>query len=263
MNKKRNMDGTTILKGVFMKILTGIGMILVGILFPAFWISKRKTPLKPFLVGALLWIICVAAKFAVAIPFNQKFFQTLLIHLPPVPAQLIYYTYVGLLTGIFECGLLYIIIKQTSLRFYNFDSAVAFGIGFGSVEAIAVGLKSFMTAIITGNITFAGSFVPYLYVPAPIVERFFTVFGHLFCALLIFYAIKSGRMVYFFISLLFKTFNDALAAWFIYTFMISLSNIWGAELIVALFGTIGFYGCRYLSKKYDATNNSQPAALSP
>lgn len=236
-----------------MKLIAGIGMILVGVLFPAFWIFKRKAPLRPFLVGALLWIICVAAKFAVAIPLNRKFFQTLLIHLPPVPAQFIYYTYVGLLTGIFECGLLYIIIKQTSLRFYSFDKAVTVGIGFGSFEAIAVGFRSSVVAIITGNITFAGSFAPYLYIPAPIVERFFTVFGHLFCSFLIFYAIQNRQASYFFISFLFKTFVDGSAGWFIYNVVPSLSNVWLAEFVIALSGAIAFLGYKYLSKRYFET----------
>lgn len=245
-----------------MKLIAGIGMILVGVLFPAFWIFKRKAPLRPFLVGALLWIISVAAKFAVAIPLNRKFFQTLLIHLPAVPAQFIYYTYVGLLTGIFECGLLYIIIKQTSLRFYSLDNAIAFGIGFGSFEAIAVGLQSSVVAITTGNITFAGSFAPYLYIPAPIVGRFFAVFGHLFCSLSIFYAIRSRQVSYFLIAFLFKTLIDGAAGWFVYNVTPSLSNVWLAELVVALSGAIAFLGYKYLSKRYFETLDPQIITVS-
>lgn len=244
-----------------MKLIAGIGMILVGVLFPTFWISKIKTPLRPFLIGGLLWVICVGMKFAVAIPFNQRLLQTLLIHLHPLRAQIIYYTYLGLLTGIFECGLLYVIIRQTSLRFYDLNSAVAFGIGFGSIEAIAVGVKFSISAIITGNMTFPSNFILLLYIPAPIVERFFTVFGQLFCSLLIFYAIRNRQASYFFISFLFKTLVDGSAGWFVYNVAPSLSNVWLAELVIAFFGTLSFFGYKYLRKKYNTAPDLQVAAI--
>jgi len=53
-------------------IASGLGMIVVGFFFIIYWKVKTKINYLPFLLGALVWIICVALKFAWAMPINKS-----------------------------------------------------------------------------------------------------------------------------------------------------------------------------------------------
>jgi len=44
-------------------IASGLGMIVVGFSFIIYWKIKTKINYSPFLLGALVWIICVANRY--------------------------------------------------------------------------------------------------------------------------------------------------------------------------------------------------------
>lgn len=241
-----------------MVLISGLGMIFVGAAFIASWARLTKVPLLPFLWGALLWVISVTLKFAVAIPVNQRLLKLLLISLHPMLATLIFSTYVGLLTGIFECAFIYFVVKLTSLREYNFDHAIAFGVGFGSIEAILLGLISLIKMLFAGHLAQG---VPLAGIPIPIVERFFTILVHVFCSVLIFYSIRSRKLSYFLLSFITKTALDGFAGWFHLSYKFSLTNLWIAEVVAAIFGILSLYGAYRLRNKYVSTDNSESAAV--
>jgi uncharacterized membrane protein YhfC len=235
-----------------MELISGIGMVLVGFAFVTYWNRKRRVPFKPFLFGALLWVIGVSLKFAVAIPVNHRFLKLLLLSLHSIEAQIIYYTYVGLLTGVFECAFCYLVIKYSKLRDYNFDNAIAFGIGFGSTEAILIGFYSLIQVLLSG-VSAQSSLL--LSIPVPIIERISTLFVHIFCSVLIFYSIRNRQISYFLLSFFIKTFFDGLAGWFNIAFIHSLSNIWIVEALTAIVGILSLSGLYWMRNKYMSTNN--------
>ncbi|MCD6472702.1 YhfC family intramembrane metalloprotease [Candidatus Aerophobetes bacterium] len=240
-------------------IASGLGMIIVGFLFIIYWRTKTKVNYLPFLSGALVWIVSVALKFAWAIPINKRLLNLLLSVLGNSFGNLIFWIYVGLLTGIFECGITYLFIKYSKMRKYNYNQAVSFGIGFGSVEAILLGVVSLYSVLVAilrpdllpGNVLQAMRPQNLLVIPAPIVERLFTIVMHTFSSVLIFCSIKNKVFSLFWLSFVYKTVIDAIAAWGNLSFNINiLSHLWIIELIVIIYGVTGFYGIKRIKSRY-------------
>ena len=164
-----------------------------------------------------------------------------------------------MLTGIFECGITYLFIKYSKMRKYNYNQAVSFGIGFGSVEAILLGVVSLYSVLVAilrpdllpGNVLQAMRPQNLLVIPAPIVERLFTIVMHTFSSVLIFCSIKNKVFSLFWLSFVYKTVIDAIAAWGNLSFNINiLSHLWIIELIVIIYGVTGFYGIKRIKSRY-------------
>lgn len=240
-----------------MALISGFGMILVGVGFVFYWIRAARVPLLPFLWGALLWVITVAIKFAVAIPFNRPLLKYFILALHPVTGGIAFSVYVGLLTGIFECGLCYLVIRLTFMREYDFNHAIAFGIGFGAIEAILLGLVALIKVLVPGH---PAGVVPLVSISIPIVERFFTILVHVFSAVLIFYSIRYRKFSYFLLSFFTKTAMDGFAGWFSLNFKFTPANLWMAEGVVTVFGIFSFIGSIWIKKKYPADAGPKPEA---
>ena len=240
-------------------ITSGLGMIIIGFLFIIYWKTKTKVKYVPFLLGALVWIVSVALKFAWAIPINKRLLNSLLSVLGSNLGNLMFWIYVGLLTGIFECGITYLFIRYSKLRRYDYNQAVSFGIGFGSIEAILLGVVSLCSVIVAilkpnllpPNVLSSMKSQNLLVIPAPIIERLFIIPIHIFSSILIFYSIKNKMLFLFWLSFVYKTVIDAIAAWGQLSFNIStVSHLWILELIVIIYGIIGFYGIKWIKNRY-------------
>ena len=247
-------------------LLGGIGMIVVAIAFVAY-AAIRRLGWAYLGLGALMWIVAVAVKFALAIPFNSTIYRALNDTLPGGFGIGLFDLYVGLLTGITEVGIVWLVLRYTRLGKVGWARALAFGIGFGTVEAFLLGLGSSATAL---TALLAPQLIPsealsqlavmndVLYGIAPIVERFFTVWVHIFCNALIFLAVARRQSRWFWLAFWFKSLIDAVAA-FAQTagVLATIEGIWAIEAVVILCGILGWLGVRWLKPRYDVS--SQPA----
>ncbi len=228
---------------ILQKIISGSGMILAGILFLFIFKIRKSIAFKYILYGGIVWAGTIALKFTCALLLNKHIYGFLYSALPAKVADPLFWVYVGLLTGIFECGGIYLVIKLTKLKNISKWESYAFGYGFGSTEAILIGLAQLLSiiAIFTGQIPVMQ--IDWLVIPAPIVERVMAIFLHLFTTLLIIYGIKENKPSLFWISLLYKSLVDAIAAWAQLSFGItSTSHIWlveGIFFIVTSFSIVG------------------------
>ncbi len=88
---------------------------------------------------------------------------------------------------------------------------------------------------------------------APIVERIATIFCHILANTLLFYALVTGRIRWVWVSFLYKTLLDSVAA-FAQTWGVgSLAHIWTIEAIIIVFGIIGWWGTRAIRQRYNDT----------
>jgi len=235
-------------------LLPGIGMIVVGIAFIIYWrLSKKVSPI-PFLLGAAAWFVAVALKLGFAVLMNQRIQHLLNIRLRPPVAGPLFWLYVGLLTGIFECGLLLALWRY--FRRYDFNTAVAFGIGFGAIEAVLLGLGSLIVTAVAIAEPAAlprkimdSLAVSAWVIPAPIIERIVAVFAHIFACVLIVRSAQRKQIRYFWTAFVYKSLIDATAAWAQLSFKVNTtSHIWAVEGIVFIFGVVGFGGLIWLSR---------------
>ncbi len=128
-------------------LLSGLGMILVGIGFIGYGLMREASG-RYLLWGALAWVGSIALKFAWAIPFNGPIYQALTQTLGQTAGQLLFYLYVGALTGIFEVLLVWLLLRYTRLGQAIWSDALGFGLAFGAVEAILLGLSSFTNVLL-------------------------------------------------------------------------------------------------------------------
>ena len=242
-------------------LLGGTGMVLVALGF-VLYAAVRRLGWGYLGLGALAWIITVVVKFLWALPVNPRLYPALTQALPgPVGAGL-FDLYVGLLTGFTEVALVWLVMRYTRLGRVPWQRALAFGIGFGAIEALLLGLGSLATAL---AVLLAPQAIPaqalaqlavmnnILYGIAPIVERFFTVWVHIFCNVLIFFSIAKMQVRWFWLSFWFKSMLDAVAGFAQISGVISsVEGIWAIETIVVLFGIVGWLGVRWLAQRYPA-----------
>ncbi|HEC95793.1 MAG TPA: YhfC family intramembrane metalloprotease, partial [Euryarchaeota archaeon] len=84
----------------------------------------------------------------------------------------------------------------------KFREAIAFGIGFGGSEAIFLGILSFLNVL---NLIFTNSYEDPSILFAPIIERLFVLFSHIFSCVLVIYSVKTKKIRYFLYSIIYKS----------------------------------------------------------
>lgn len=239
-------------------LLPGLGMTLVGLAFMAYaWV--KRLGFRYLLFGAAAWAVAVALKLAWAVTENAGIYDALKGTLGETAGSWIFYVYVGLLTGIFEVALLWVFLSRTRFGRMPWPQALSFAIGFGSIEALLVGLSSLLpaaSALLTPSALAPSTLVQLaraanpLFGLAPIVERAATTFLHVFACLLIFYAINAGQKRWVWIAILYKTANDSVAAFAQFWGVDTLTHLWTIEAVIILFGLMGVWGVRWLANGY-------------
>jgi uncharacterized membrane protein YhfC len=195
-------------------LVGGIGMIAVALGFFGYALTRRLG--AGYLgLGALAWFVTVAVKFAIAIPANGWLFKKT--HLLADPwGNAVFDTYVGLLTGITEVGLVWIVLRYTQFGRARWPRVLAFGIGFGAIEALLLGVASLAAAIVAIKMP---EKLPkevldqllqsdHLWVQlAPISERIFACLGHLGTNVMIFYAVSRRAPRWFWFAFLYRRYD--------------------------------------------------------
>ncbi len=247
-------------------------MIAVAVGY-AIYACRRGLGWRYLGLGALAWVVTVALKFAWAIPVNTPVYQWLYQVLPETLAGISFYVYVGLLTGVFEVGVVWLVMRYTRLGRVTWEQALAFGIGFGSVEALLLGfggLGAALAALISpAQLPLGPAELAQMndvwYQLAPIAERFFAVLVHVLSNALIFYAVATRKPGWFWLAFLYKSGIDAVAAGAQLLGWTGMPWLWAVEGVVALWGVAGWLGTRQVARCYpwDLPENGALEVMEP
>lgn len=251
-------------------LLPGVGMILVALAFVAYALFRRFG-WRYLGWGALAWVVTVALKFAWAIPVNRYVYAGLTSALPGALGSGLFYLYVGSLTGVFEVALLWLILRRVRLGRATWSQALAFGLGFGAVEALLLGATSLAGALVG---LLAPSLVPAaleslaalnnpLFGLAPVVERLAVVLLHAWTNTLLFYAVLRRESRWFWLAFAVKTLLDTVAAFAQSWGLDQLGRLWAIEGIIVLFGLLSWWGLRWLAPRYAAAETPPPESVPP
>jgi uncharacterized membrane protein YhfC len=241
-------------------LIQGTGMVLVALGFILFALVRRLG-IGYLALGALAWVITVASKFAIAIQLNPIVLSRLAESgLPVFVSGPLSWIYIGILTGITEILITYLVLKYTRLGKVNWERALSFGIGFGAVEALLLGIGPLLSVIAA---LFFPTSLPVealnslallnnpLYGLAGVWERFFTILIHIFSNALIFYAVLRREPKWFWLAFVYKSSLDAVAGYAqLSGDLTALGFIWTIEAIVAVMGILGLVGTRWIGKRY-------------
>ena len=251
-------------------LVSASAMTLVGLLF--FFVPKYRlaSGWAPLLFGALAWGAAVALKFAWAIPVNPHVYAALVATLGDGLGLPLVWIYVGLLTGVFECGLIYLAVRFiTRFRAYSDREGLAFGFGFGAIEALLLGLAVLVPTLMAllapeslpeaARAQFAA--MTWAIAPAPTLERIATIFVHAFTTWLIFYAVAANRPRFFWAAFVFKSALDTVAAWAQISYGVNTpEHLWTVEALIMLFGLASVWGLVALGRKWAALPGDGHAA---
>lgn len=239
-----------------MLLFSGVGMVSVGLLAMIWW--APRTRFRFFLIGGLLWAAAIAVKTVMDLTVTPAFSSYVSAALgQTLPASVALGLYVGLRTGLLESGFPYVAALWTRLKQAAWRDVFAIAIGFGAFEALLLGAQSFLNiaAIILDPSVLdslpAGqrelvakqlSYGPWI-VPAPILERAFTLVAHMLATVLAIYAAKAGKPSFLAASVLYKTaldgpiplFNPLVAE----GGLVGLYLVEGYVGVLALVGTLG------------------------
>lgn len=252
-------------------LVGGIGMILVAVGFVVY-AALKHLGWKYLGLGALAWLVTVIVKLVWALALNSQVYSVMTTAMPGALGNGVFDLYVGLLTGFTEVAIVWLVMRYTRLGKVTWDRALAFGIGFGTIEALLLGLGSFLTMLTAllmpqaipadalkqlaaaNNILISG---------APIVERFFTVWVHIFCSVLIFFAVSQSQARWFWLAFFFKSLLDAVAA-FAQTASVlaTVEGIWAIEAIVIVCGILGWLGTNWVKSRYAESSSVAKPTMS-
>ena len=237
-----------------LSLLPGIGMMALAWIAVLYWRQRSKVASTLFLWGALAWITGVVLKSAASIP-TPAIANGVRAVLSRYFSEPILWLHSGLLTGIFECGITLAFAWTRRIRMVDWGGAVAFGLGFGAIEAFLLGMVSFLTALLTILIpdrlpsellgSAASGAVSPLVIPVPIVERATFILLHAFSCVLILYAARTKVWKWFWISFFYKTVVDGIAGFINITYGVqnlTILTLWAVEIILLPFGLVGLWG---------------------
>ncbi len=241
-------------------IISATAMLAVAVAAIAIARWRLGPVWRALLVGAALWVLTVGLKFAWAIPVNPPVYHALHAALGPLAGDVVAALYVGLLTGVFECGVLYALARAVpALNRTSSDQALALGTGFGAIEALVIGLSALAAPLL---LTIWPDLLPpeqarlvpeigWASVPIASVERALTILIHIFTVYAVVYAAKAGEMRWFWHAFWLKSGLDAVAAWA--QFRLDLADpaqVWPVEAIISLFAAASVYGTMRLRKRW-------------
>ena len=200
----------------YLYFLPFAGMIAVGVIAIVYWHLKTRVRLQYYVYGGVLWAVAIGIKIAMDYTITRPLNNGLLSVLPFLAVLFLMSLYLGLRTGIFENVITYLGVKYAGQSSINFNQAIALGIGFGSTEAILLGiyyaydtymqLQLLDTLTLLPPLTISQDWL--IGVLTPACERLFTLFCHVFTTVLVVYSVKLKDLRWLGVAAVFKTLLD-------------------------------------------------------
>jgi len=246
----------------WIRCVPGLLAASVGVAAAVGWQRRARAPLSAQAIGGAAWAVSVALKFAWAVPTNGAVHHALLGLLGSRIAEPLYWSYIGLLTGVFEVGATLAVVRGSRLRRAERAEALAFGVGFGAAEAVVVGLVGVVPAALMvlapgllphqAQEALAHAFggpVGFASVVFPPLERASALVIHVVTCALVIHGFRVGRpWAWFGVAFAYKSAVDAVAAWAILSFGVTHSNakLAGFEVGLAVFAIASAWALRYV-----------------
>jgi len=240
------------------------GMVAVGLASVIYWRKRTDAPLRFFFQGGLWWGVAMVPKFLMDIYITPGLSVWVFNSLGLVATLLVLGVYVGLRTGLLEGAAVLLAFNREGLNDLNMDGAIAFGIGFGALEAIFLGVPS-LIQIAAFNLypSMVESLTldqlmqllvqlnaPTWVVGAPIIERGFTLMAHVYATLLIYSGVRNNDSRSVVMAIAYKSALDAMVP--LMQFLLSsrgFGMVYVVEIWVVIMGLVGLWGSRRIIKE--------------
>lgn len=236
-------------------IASGI-MLAVAVLFVVVWKKKTGGLLRWVGIGCVAWIISVAIKVIIALLLSEHILNFLKDSLGRSGYVILGSFWTGLLTGITEIWIGYLIAKNR--KYTSFNQGTGYGLAFGLTE-------SALSVLVVVTLLFTEMFIPgklpqeavdvikdmsWMTTISVNIERIVAFIIHITAGVLIVYCLFTKQIIYFWISFSYKSMVDTIAASHYYSGAIPNWNMWVRELFFIPFAIFGIWLIIKLRKRW-------------
>jgi hypothetical protein len=220
--------------------IPGLGMLAVGFAAVFGWRRWSQVQYRWFWVGAAVWTVGVALKFAWAVPLNTPILTAIGESCPRQAFLLIGSIYIGLLTGVFEIGVTLVAALFWRGMTRNSGRGIAVGVGAGAFEAVLLAVASLLAVV--AALTLGGQIreqvlgaagthtTPLFWLVAP-VERAIVIPCHTASRALVLLGVARGRWLWPFVgAFLLMTAIDSVAGYVHLAGLLGKISLWWIEL---------------------------------
>jgi uncharacterized membrane protein YhfC len=249
------------------------GMIAVGLSAVVYWRRRTGAPLRLFFQGGLWWGVAMAPKFLMDLYITPGLSSWVYNSFGLYVALLGIGVYVGLRTGLLESGVVLLAFNREGLNDIDVDEAVAFGVGFGALEALFLGVPSLLQIAaynlypsLVESLTLEQLMqllvqlnAPTWVVGAPILERGFTMLAHVYAVLLVYKGVRYEDFRSVLMAVGYKSALDAmvpLMQWLLSS--VGFGMVYVVEVWVIIMGLMGLWGSRRLMREMSDQGASEP-----
>lgn len=235
-------------------------MIAAGLILPTvlciWWLKTRHEKFTSVLTGAMTFLIF-------ALVLESIVHSIVFMVFPGIRDNVVaYMLYGALMAGIFEETGRYLAYKLVLKKRTNRETAISYGIGHGGFEAVYILAATGINNFIYAGIINAGQFPALLDqlkaagqdtspieslpeqlaafgiadIGLPILERVFAVMFHIALSILVFYAVKNGKIWMYFLAVILHALLDAPAA----LYQQGVIGIAATEVCLVLFSIVTF-----------------------
>jgi uncharacterized membrane protein YhfC len=233
---------------LYLALLSGIGMIIVGCASIAFCSYRLRPRFRWYWAGAGIWLIAVVLKFLCAFTANPRVFPFLKESVSHPVFVVLGSLYVGIQSSVFEMGVT--LAAVLVWRRIAFDAArgLAIGVGAGAFEALLLGLASTISASVAianvagteavgEQVQLAAATTPLFFLVGPI-ERIIAILCHVSTRALILLGVVKNRPLLVVYGFAIFTLLDGIAGGAHLTGAIRTVSLWWIELAVLPFAII-------------------------
>ena len=246
-------------------MLAGIGMMAVAVIAVVWWNRKTCVSWKWFGFGALVWIAAIALKLAMDFTITGSITGASFDAFGLLGATAVAAIYVGLRTGFLESGLSYLFGKKKAGKSrISFNEAIAFGIGFGAVEAFLLGLGSFLNILaicmypqlldsldmVSKDMLLSSLGQNTLVVVPAVIERVAAIFIHTFAAVLVFASVNTKKSKYIWGSVAYKSVTDGIVPLLPLLAGAGIISSFAMEVPFVVLAAIGYFGIMDMRKLF-------------
>ncbi|MCA9238707.1 MAG: YhfC family intramembrane metalloprotease [Planctomycetales bacterium] len=129
-------------------LVSPIGMIAAGVAAVVFWRREAQPSYRWFWIGAALWTVAVAVKFAIAIPANGPVVNVLNENVSHPMMVLLGGLFIGVESSLTEIGFTLAAVMIWRQLGQDSNRAIAIGLGAGAFEAVLLGALSLIGLLV-------------------------------------------------------------------------------------------------------------------
>ena len=254
-------------------LLAGPLMILVALAFTVGWKLWSHDQWRWQWVGAAIWAVGVALKFACSIPLTKPVLHALEAALPRGAYIAAGALYIGLLTGVFEIGVTLVVALIWRKLAATANRAVSIGVGAGGIEALLLGVAALIGTLVVvvgvpstesalTGVAATVAATPLSWLAGPL-ERIIAILCHTSSRTLVMLAIMRRRAAYFWYGFLIMTAIDAVAGVAHLTGAMMFCSAWWIELAILPFAIISVPILRWCLRQWPAEPVTEPPIEPP